>query len=412
MDIVSLVSPAFFFLIIIELVVGFFTNRELYRFNDSIANLSCGIGSQVLGMFYTILILWIFNFIFINYHVFEMEFNVVNSILLYVIIDFIYYWFHRWSHVVNLMWAAHVVHHSSEEYNLSVALRQSWLEAAFNAVFTTWLAFFFSLEMFMIVYGIHYIYGFWVHTKLVNRLPKPLEYIFATPSHHRVHHGRNPQYIDKNYGGTFIFWDRLFGTFEPENEQVVYGITTQLKTFNPFYANWHYWKEISAIAHKSKSLKDKISTFFKFPGWFPNYLGGIQKAPAIDWNSIGVFDIKVSKFTNFYVFFQFLLVLGLTSYFQFGTPLMLNSGNVEKILFALALATFIMLSLYVFSVFLENKSTRFSLEIVRFMVFGTLLYFLRQESWVVMAAIALFAIVLVSLTLLLVQERKHIIATK
>lgn len=406
MDIVSLVTPAFFFLIGIEILVGYFTNREFYRFNDSVANLSCGIGSQVLGMFYNILVLWIYNFIFTNYHVYELEFNIVNSILLYVIVDLIYYWFHRWSHVVNLMWAAHVVHHSSEEYNLSVALRQSWLEAAFNAVFTTWLAFFFNLEMFMIVYGIHYLYGFWVHTKAINKFPKWFEFVFATPSHHRVHHGRNPQYIDKNYGGTFIFWDRMFGTFEPEDEQVVYGITTQLKTFNPFWANWHYWKEISAIAAKSKTLKDKIAAFFKFPGWFPSYLGGTQKPPAIDWNNVGVFDVKVSKFTNFYVLVQFAIVIGITSYFQFGTPIMLASGNAEKILFAIALAIFIMLSLYVFSIFLENKATRFSLEILRFSVMGGLLYFLRNEEFYFYGIIAFAIICLSSLMVLFLNKQK------
>lgn len=408
MDIVSLVTPAFFFLIGIELLVGYLTNREFYRFNDSVANLSCGIGSQVLGMFYNILVLWIYNFIFTHYHVYGIEFNVVNSILLYVIVDLIYYWFHRWSHVVNLMWAAHVVHHSSEEYNLSVALRQSWLEAAFNAVFTTWLAFFFNLEMFMIVYGIHYLYGFWVHTKAINRLPKVFEYVFATPSHHRVHHGRNPQYIDKNYGGTFIFWDRMFGTFEPEDEQVVYGITTPLKTFNPFWANWHYWKEIKAIVNKSKGLKDKFLALFKFPGWFPSYLGGTQSPPAIDWNNVTVYDVKVSKFTNFYVAAQFGLVLGITSYFQFGSPIMLTSGNAEKIMFAIMLAVFIMLSLYVFSVFLENKSTGLPLEFIRFMTLGTILYFLRSESWFLYAALGFAVFVIISIVLLTLNRPKPV----
>src|SRR6185436_19175726 len=151
----------------------------------------------------------------------------------FLLVDLAYYCSHRTSHGVNLLWAGHVVHHSSEEYNLAVALRQSSLHGLFTWVFYLPLALAgIPPETYLVCYALNLVYQFWIHTQAVGRLGRLTELVMNTPSHHRVHHGRNPRYLDRNHAGVFIIWDRLFGTFEPETERVVYGLTKDIHTFN------------------------------------------------------------------------------------------------------------------------------------------------------------------------------------
>ena len=186
------------------------------------------------------------------------------------------------SHQVNALWAAHIVHHQSEEYNLTVALRQSWFQGWFSWVFYLPLAFAgFDPIMFLTLSSFNTLYQFWIHTRAIKSMGF-LEYILNTPSHHRVHHGSNPKYIDKNHAGTLIIWDRLFGTFQKEEEEVYYGITKPLASWNPFWANIHYWDDLVKTARQSPKISDKIKVFINPPGWFPDHLGGFQNAPEID----------------------------------------------------------------------------------------------------------------------------------
>jgi sterol desaturase/sphingolipid hydroxylase (fatty acid hydroxylase superfamily) len=200
-------------------------------------------------------------------------------VLAFVLVDFAFYWFHRSAHMVNLLWATHVVHHSSEDYNLTVGLRHSSIENLFSALFYIPMAVLgMPWQMFLIVYSLNLLHQFWVHTKLIKHLGW-LELVFSTPSHHRVHHARNPKYIDRNFGGTLIIWDRLFGTFKQEEDEPVYGITTPIQALNPMTVNLHAFRDLFAWLPQMRSLGDKLRFLFRAPGWFPAYLGGPKAVP-------------------------------------------------------------------------------------------------------------------------------------
>jgi hypothetical protein len=246
--------------------------------------------------------------------------------------------------------------------------------------------------MIVTVAAFNTLYQFWIHTKTIKKLPAPLEFIFNTPSHHRVHHGSNPQYIDKNHAGSLIIWDRMFGTFEPEKEEVVYGITTPLRSFNPFWANFHYWKELAETASKTSSFKDKILVFLKPPGWFPADLGGFKPAPPVDPDHVHKFDVKISRPSAVYVLLHFAAILGITSYYMFFSKSMIRSGNPEVIVLALYMAAFIMFSLFTFGLILENRKSGLYWELARFGVAAGLVYFYRNDPNLFIATIIFGAV--------------------
>lgn len=187
-----------------------------------------------------------------------------------IAVDFAYYWFHRLSHEVRLLWAAHVNHHSSEFYNLSTALRQSW-----TTPFTT-LPFYWPLAllgldpvMILAIEALNTLYQYWIHTELIGRIG-PLEAVLNTASHHRVHHGTNVEYLDRNHAGMFIVWDKLFGTFEPERAPAVYGLTTNIHTFNPFRIAFHEYQAIWRDVRRARNLREALGYVFAPPGWSPD----------------------------------------------------------------------------------------------------------------------------------------------
>lgn len=312
-DYIALSIPVFFILIGIELAYDFYKKLKYYRFNDSISNLSQGIGSQITGLFMKTALFFGYKYIFENLRLFDLPNNIWIWIILFIGVDFFYYWFHRMSHQINALWAAHIVHHQSEEYNLTVALRQSWFQSWFSWVFYLPLAFIgFDPLMFLTLSAFNTLYQFWIHTRVIKSMGF-LEHILNTPSHHRVHHGSNPKYIDKNHAGTLIIWDKMFGTFQKEEETVYYGITTPLASWNPVWANFHYWAELWNTAKQADTIGDKINVFIKPPGWFPAKLGGFKYAPEIDELNYKKFDATYSNQIVFYVLFQFIIALAVGS---------------------------------------------------------------------------------------------------
>jgi sterol desaturase/sphingolipid hydroxylase (fatty acid hydroxylase superfamily) len=184
-------------------------------------------------------------------------------------IDFMYYWDHRAGHEVRLLWAAHVVHHSSQRYNLSTALRQTWTGEYTFLFFIPVVAVGVPVEIALAAWSLNLLYQFWIHTEAIGKLWRWFEFVFNTPSHHRVHHGAQSQYLDRNYGGVLIVWDRLFRTFEPERERVVYGLTKNISTHNPFRVATH---ELVALAHDVRSAsrwRDRVGYVVHGPGWAP-----------------------------------------------------------------------------------------------------------------------------------------------
>jgi alkylglycerol monooxygenase len=309
MNYIHLAIPVFFLLIGLELVLARIVEKEYYRLSDSINDLSCGIIQQVLDVFLKTVLFAGYLYLYGHYRLFTLPARSLPTwVAGFLGVDLLYYWFHRWSHEINAGWAAHIVHHQSEEYNLAVALRQGAFQGSFSWVFYLPLALVgLPPLLFLTVSSFNTLYQFWIHTRAIGRLG-PLEWVLNTPSHHRVHHGRNPKYIDRNHGGTLIVWDRLFGTFQGEEEEPVYGITTPLRSWNPIWANLHYWIDLFAKARRARRLRDSLRFFLKPPGWHPEELGGFMAAPEVDPATYHKYDTPTPRGLRLYVLGQFVLV--------------------------------------------------------------------------------------------------------
>lgn len=314
---IALSIPLFFLLIGVEIAYSIYKKRHYYRFNDSIANLSQGIGSQLVGVFMKTATFFAYLYIFDHWRLYSFPNTMFTWLLVFIGVDFFYYWFHRMSHEVNGLWAAHIVHHQSEEYNLTVALRQSWFQGGFSWAFYLPLAFAgFDPLMFLTVSSFNTLYQFWIHTRAIGKLG-PLEWIFNTPSHHRVHHGSNEKYIDKNHAGSLIIWDRLFGTFQAEEEEVIYGITKPLESWNPLWANFHYWYDLYNQSRKITLWKNKLLVYVKPPGWAPEQSAEISMQQERGYGETTKYDPAYNRKLNLYLLFQFLLSLILATLILF-----------------------------------------------------------------------------------------------
>ncbi|XP_055276494.1 alkylglycerol monooxygenase isoform X2 [Moschus berezovskii] len=278
-DYVRKATPFFISLMLLELVVSWIRKgKPPGGLDDALTSLSAGIMSRLPRLFYRSIELTSYVYIWENYRLISLPWDSPWTwYLTFLGVDFGYYWFHRMAHEVNIMWAGHQTHHSSEGYNLSTALRQSVLQ-----IYTSWV---------------------------IDNLG-PLELILNTPSHHRVHHGRNRYCIDKNFAGTLIIWDRIFGTFEAENEKVVYGLTHPINTFEPFKVQFHHLVNIWTTFWATPGFFNKFSVIFKGPGWSPGKprLGLIEEIPEVEGKEVP-FSSSASQLLKIYVVVQFALML-------------------------------------------------------------------------------------------------------
>ncbi len=268
--------PIFALFIAIEAYAVIRQNRSLFDRKDTVINIFIGFISVGFGVLFALVTsqayIWAASVTPV-----QMPMNTWWAwVLLVFVDDFAYYWFHRISHESRLFWNFHVVHHSSNQYNLSVAVRQSWFSGLTHWIFYMPLAFLgFPFWAFVFIHGLNLIYQFWIHTKFIGKLGW-LELIFNTPSHHRVHHGVNEQYLDKNYAGIFIIWDRLFGTFIEEGDEVQYGIIKPINSYNPLWINTHAWVEMAAAIKEKDTIIEKLKCVFSSPNL--EYSGGsLQK---------------------------------------------------------------------------------------------------------------------------------------
>lgn len=255
----------FFLIILAEAIWEIYTHKRDKK--ESLANLAIfGVGLLLERTFFGLV--FVYALFFVKTLIpWTLPTTWWTWLLALIIADFIYYWMHRWEHEVRFLWAYHSVHHSSHEFNLSTAIRLSWVSALFEWVFfIPMLILGFGVMQTFAVIAIVNVYASWVHTEKIGKLGW-LDRILVTPSNHRVHHGSNPQYIDKNYGGMFIFWDILFGTYEDEVEAVRYGLTKQIGTSNPIYINFYeYWQMIKDV-NSAKTRKQKWKYIFGRTGW-------------------------------------------------------------------------------------------------------------------------------------------------
>ena len=315
MDLVALAVPFFLLALLVELAVDRWRGSRFYRANDAINSLSAGVLSTTFGYFTKLVPLVIWGFVLERFAVVDMPLSAFDAsatgVALWLLAaigwDFCYYWFHRFSHEVSLLWAAHAVHHQSEDYNLSTALRQTSTGFLFGWIF--YLPLFvlgFPLEVLVTVNAVNLIYQFWVHTQVVGRLGA-LDRLLVTPSNHRVHHAQNALYIDKNYGGVLIIWDRLFGTFaeEREDEPVIYGVRKPLASWNPFWANLQVYDYLLDDARRTRRWQDKIGIWFRRTGWRPDDVENARPRAVADLETFRKYDPPVSRPARRYVLAQF-----------------------------------------------------------------------------------------------------------
>src|SRR6516225_3756303 len=303
MNPVKTAIPFFLGLILAEWLLG---GAKFYRLNDSIANLGSGIGHQIFAVPLTALFVLIYSRLYPATALIHWSAHSVWTwITVLLLVDFLYYWFHRSSHRVSFVWATHIVHHQSEELNLAVALRQSWLQGLFSMVFYFPMATLgFPIEVTLTAIALDTIGQFWFHTRTIGRMG-PLEWVLNTPSHHRVHHGRNPKYLDKNYAGTLIIWDRLFGTFQVEEEEPVYGLTKPLNSWNPLWANLHVWRDLCRDAWLAPRRLDKLRIWFMPQGWRPEGLPPNPIPDNLTRATVVPYDTQLPRGLSVYAFVNF-----------------------------------------------------------------------------------------------------------
>ncbi len=358
---IAIAVPFFFVLIAGEMLYARKKKVSVYRFVDSITDLSCGVASQIEAALLGATLLAIYTLVY-SHRLLTIPKPWMQWLVAFVVVDFVYYWWHRASHEVNFLWAAHVVHHQSEDYNLAVALRQ--------AVLTSWTILPFHIPLallgvpplvFATVYALSTLYQFWIHTELVPKIGGPLGALFNLPHHHRVHHAINPQYLDKNYAATLIVWDRLFGTFEDENAPCVYGLTKPLGSFNPIWAQIHYFGDMAELWKLSKGV-EKLGAIFASPAWKPKAY--VHAAPRdLSRETYSKFSVYASKLTKRYVLAHYVLVLVATFF------VMAFTESMAKPVLYFTCAS-IVVALASLSGLLEHRAWAPYLEAVRLMVGG------------------------------------------
>ncbi len=277
--------PFFIITLVIEIIVDVRENANAYKTKDTATSLAMGLGNVFLGLLSKAFVFVIFIYIYHNFRFFTIPFTWWAWVLILFVDDFAYYWFHRISHESRFFWASHVVHHSSQQYNLSTALRQTWTGGFLAFIFWIPLPLLgFHPVMILAQMSISLIYQYWIHTEFIRKMPNWFEAIFNTPSHHRVHHATNPQYLDRNHAGIFIFWDKWFGSFEPEIEKPKYGLVKNITSFNPLYVAFHEWIDMLRDAsQKNTSLLNKIKYIIKPPGWKHDGTGTVSSDLRKKW---------------------------------------------------------------------------------------------------------------------------------
>lgn len=368
--------PFFFLLIIIELLLEKAKGTDYYRVNDSINSLTAGVLSRMTGIVKQLFPLTVYVVAYEQLALFNIESSWWSWLVAFVLYDFCYYWNHRLGHEMNILWAAHVVHHSSEEYNLTTALRQSG-SSVFSWVFYLPMAILgFDPIVLITVGSLNLIYQFWVHTRHIPKLGW-YEWVFVTPSNHRVHHAQNQIYIDRNYGGVFIFWDRIFGSFQEEldSDKPIYGIRKALKSWDPLWANVHVYSQLFKDCWHAQRWQDKLLIWFKRTGWRPVDVEKNYPLSKVDLTKFKKFDVPLSLINKLYSLLQYLLIVFV------GLLLMMNVAK-----FALAeqvvVVLFVLYASFSAGSVLEKKPIAIYLEWVKYSLVLTTLLIYSLPEWI------------------------------
>jgi alkylglycerol monooxygenase len=353
--------PAFFLFLGLEYFTAIRKKKtEVFKFDSSIANMSIGIAERLLNLFLTAVFYSVFTYVYEHYAIWSIPNHWIVWVLMLLLTDLIWYWYHRLGHEINLFWAAHIVHHHSEEFNYSVSARITTLQALVRNAFWIVLPLAgFHPSMVMTILIVHGTYSFFTHTQIIGKLGW-LEYILITPSHHGVHHASNEKYLNKNYGDLFIFWDKIFGTFQQEDEKPVYGLTHPLKSHSFLWQHFHYFLELYYAVSRVGGIVNKLKIVFGKPEMLDqNIRTEIEKKfiPNREQGST-IFRFKV------YLVIQIIVVIAIL----FALALLYNVVETpEKILGSL----FIMITLINCGAMLEQRRWIYYLEYIRlFLITG------------------------------------------
>lgn len=347
--------PAFFLFLYLEYRLAIHLKKpEVFKYESSIANISIGIAERLLNLFISASFYSLFYWVYKNYALV----NIPNSwwvwVLLILTTDLVWYWYHRLGHQVNFLWAAHIVHHQSEEFNLTVSARITVFQALIRNVFWCVIPFLgFHPAMVITILMVHGAYSFFTHTQLVGKLGW-LEHIFITPSLHGVHHASDEKYLDKNYGDVFVFWDKLFGTFQREDEAPKYGLTHPVKSYSFLWQHFHYYLEILEACKKEKHFKARLKIIFGNPATLDQNIRPILERRYLEQKTERAYRFKFRNYLNFQLFFCIALLSFFTAFY--------TELHLEDKLFT---AVLILITLINCSALLEQRKWIYYLECFR-----------------------------------------------
>ena len=396
----AFIVPILLLLVLLEYLISKRKGVDAYSLSDTIVNMCCGVLERLFDFFWVVMMYFVFAFLFEQVAFWQIPLNPLTWVVALFIGDFLAYWHHRLSHEINFLWAAHIVHHQSEELNLTTVFRVSAFAVINRSFFWIWMPMmgFDPLTTTSVIVFIG-LFQFVTHSRLVGKLGF-LEHIFVTPSHHRVHHARNEKYLDKNYGHVFIIWDKLLGTFTPEEEEPDYGITTGFGSSNPFRAYFFYWADLFRRARETPDWKEKFLVFLKPPSWNPE---GATSTPAEYQKDKNGKRIKYSSNTPFrlqlYVLFSALGTISLFIWLMlikkaYETPTVSELVADMTIIHITAIIVF---SIFVHGVLLDRKVWSLKLEYFRlaYLAFGLpLLFWGFKFSWIIIPITLIYLIIM------------------
>ncbi|MCF0055294.1 sterol desaturase family protein [Dyadobacter sp. CY356] len=380
----AIAVPFFLFFVGLEYWFSKRLNRSVYNFNSSIANMNVGIAERLIDMFTAAGFFFFYDYLHNRFAIFDIKPTLLMWIALILSTDLIWYWYHRMGHKVNLFWGFHVVHHTSEEFNYTAGTRITFFQALIRTLFWSVLPVIgFPASMITTMLIVHGLYPFFTHTQLIGKLGI-LEYILVTPSHHRVHHASNEAYLDKNFGDMFIIWDKLFGTFAEEKEEVRYGLTKQLNSYSFLWQHFHYLVELWYLAKQKTGTWNKIKLVFGSPSDFDPQVRAIVEQKFLSRHKVRV---RSQKF-RIYVLCQFTVMI--IALFL----ILLLEHHTDQFLQIMS-ASMILLTLLNCGAILEQRRWVFFLELIRglFLAVTTFHYFPHPTTLVFLTLLTIASLV-------------------
>lgn len=396
MEIILLAVPFFFALIAVELVFEKVRGTNYYRINDSVTSLTTGVLNQAAKIVSLIIPFTIYLFFYDHYALFQFSQSWLVWIVAFIAYDFFYYWNHRVGHEINLFWAAHVVHHNSEDYNLSTALRQTGTGFLSSIFYIPMAIIGFEPLMVVTVGALNLVYQFWVHTQHINKMGW-FDRVFVSPSNHRVHHAQNAIYIDRNYGGVLILWDRLFGSFQEELDQQppIYGVRGALNSWNPIWANLQFYHQLLQDSMHTRLWRHKLTIWFRRTGWRPPDV--IEQYPLLktDLEHFNKYDTQLSGREKVYALTQY-AIISLIALF-----LMINLQSISTQM-QLASIGYLIISGYGVGLLMNRHTGARVYEAAKLLLLGVAVLLLPAPQWL---TVSLLSLTFFSLALLAPQRR-------